>query len=79
MPLTIKVIRIDSIECLIKKLLFLGNDALLVCSLTCLQRVLENYGKYMSQYFTSIFVSFAQICCVVDCRPSLVSYHIKRI
>ncbi|KAM3718477.1 HEAT repeat-containing protein [Dirofilaria immitis] len=46
------------------------SDALLICSLVCLHRILENFGEFIFKHLPSILIIISRLCCVCDYIPS---------
>ncbi|VDK85730.1 unnamed protein product, partial [Litomosoides sigmodontis] len=47
-----------------------GSDALLICSLVCLQRILENFAEFIFKHLSSILTIVSRLCCMCDYIPS---------
>ena len=52
----------------------LGGDALLVCSLTCLQRILDHFARYASAHLSSILITLSRLSARYDPHFELVSF-----
>uniref|UniRef100_A0A158Q7F4 HEAT repeat-containing protein 1 n=1 Tax=Elaeophora elaphi TaxID=1147741 RepID=A0A158Q7F4_9BILA len=47
-----------------------SSDALLICSLVCLQRILENFAGFIFKHLSSILIIISRLCCICDYIPS---------
>uniref|UniRef100_A0A1I7VD57 HEAT repeat-containing protein 1 n=1 Tax=Loa loa TaxID=7209 RepID=A0A1I7VD57_LOALO len=47
-----------------------NGDALLICSLVCLQRILENFAEFIFKHLSSILIIISRLCCICDYTPS---------
>lgn len=55
------------------------NDALLICSLVCLQRILENFAEFIFKHLSSILIIISRLCCMCDYIPLAVSFKLIMI
>uniref|UniRef100_A0A915PU93 HEAT repeat-containing protein 1 n=1 Tax=Setaria digitata TaxID=48799 RepID=A0A915PU93_9BILA len=47
-----------------------SGDALLICSLVCLQRILENFAEFIFKHLSPILIIISRLCCICDYMPS---------
>ncbi|KAL3995651.1 U3 small nucleolar RNA-associated protein 10 family protein [Acanthocheilonema viteae] len=47
-----------------------SSDALLICSLVCLQRILENFAEFIFEHLSPILIIISRLCCICDYIPS---------
>lgn len=62
----------SSILCLCK--FAASSDALLICSLVCLQRILENFAEFIFKNLPPILIIISRLCCICDYTPSTVLF-----
>ncbi|VDM92920.1 unnamed protein product, partial [Onchocerca ochengi] len=55
-----------------------SSDALLICSLVCLQRILENFAEFIFKHLPSILIIISRLCCICDFIPSM-DYSIQQM
>ncbi|VDO59174.1 unnamed protein product, partial [Onchocerca flexuosa] len=48
-----------------------SSDALLICSLVCLQRILENFAEFIFKHLPPILIIISRLCCICDYIPSV--------
>ncbi|EJW84917.1 hypothetical protein WUBG_04171, partial [Wuchereria bancrofti] len=46
-----------------------STDALLICSLVCLQRILENFAQFIFKHLSPILIIISRLCCICDYIP----------
>ncbi|VDM08208.1 unnamed protein product [Wuchereria bancrofti] len=53
-----------------------STDALLICSLVCLQRILENFAQFIFKHLSPILIIISRLCCICDYIPLTVSFKL---